>query len=880
MLGANLPREPFRAVIGNLAWTHDGSVWAIWRIDPVAYRYAATEDKTSFGRAAATMLRALRGEPLILSLAARVDPAETTRRSLTGVDTTRHPIYGEITGAYRQLLDQVDLRERTYWLALPLPHPGSLAAAGNVLSAAAGGVSRSFGLTPPAPDAAEVRSRAAQAARVTRAIAGLTPATAAEVVWMHHRAARRGTPGEPCLSTARRRASAPRWHDGRLRTPSYAHLGEVHLDEGGRAATTDTDAGLWQRLLGAGARWLSDGGTGGATSPFSHRFLRITTPDAGASYQAFLVLSDLPEQWLFPGGEWLAALHEDTAFALDWAIRARVVPGNEAKVKIGRKRRQLADQLGEFTPGENEDPGTAEAELPSFVSTGQRQLAEQQAGLDANAAEVEYQATIVLGVWGDSREQCEHRAEALRLAMSDDLNAVRPTGDQIGCYAAMLPAVAAPRVVADYTQFLLADDLAKAMPFVGGRLGDASGPILGLSADGGMTEPVQLHIADWTARDISASLGLFAELGAGKSVTLKKILADVGAAGGRTIGWDRTRPREQVVFLSAVFGTEQVQVVDLAAATGFSLDPLRVLPPAAAVTAAETFVTQLLGVDATSERGTVLAEALEVVCARPRRSMAALVDELAERGAGDPAAADLARQLRAAARRTATAVIFDPDLPPLDLTVAHIVFATAGLALPKRHEMRTDAQLAKLPFAALFGRAVLTLTALVAKTIAFGDHRFVLVHADECYWLTREGEGSPGYDTVLELVRDGRKNNAGILLAGHDPDDTGDDTLLGLLSAVFVGRQRNPKLARRYVTALGVTDPDVAARLARAITEDLSPLTHTDPGSGNPVVAPGREGEFLARIHHRTGRVRVLIPPVERIQTAIRTTPQQEAMTP
>jgi hypothetical protein len=876
MLGsAALPAEPFRAIVGNLAWSHDGTVWALWRIDPVSYRYAGAEDKVSFGRAAATLLRALRGEPLLLSLCGRVGADDTVRRSLAGLDSARHPVYVEMATAYRRLLSRVDLRERSYWLALPLPHSSNLAAAMSALGGASSQFARAFGLTPPAPDLAEIRTRAAQATRVSRAILGLSPATPEDILWIHRRAPRRGTAGEP-VHGARRRTATPTatWRGGRLRTPSYAALGEVHLDEGGRAAPP-AGAPAARKRFDTISRWFRDGAAGSG-NPFSHRFLRVTTPDAGLSYQAFLVMSDLPSEWLFPGGEWLSALHEDLSFPVDWAIRATVLPGRDAKLKVGRKRRALADQLGEYSPGEGEDPAIVD-DVPDWVLAGQRQLADEQTGLDANAAEVEYQMTVLLGVWSDTQEECERRAESLRLTYSDELIAVRPTGDQLACYVAMLPGIASPRVVDDYRQYLLADDLAKAMPFVGGRLGDRTGQVLGLTADTGIPEPVQLNIASWTQRDISASLGLFAELGAGKSVTLKRILADVGAAGGRTIGWDRTRSGEQAVFLRAVFDRADVQVVDLARPSGFSLDPLRVLAGVDGVSAAETFVAQLLGVDATSETGTVLAEALEAIAADPGRCMSALIEALADAASrGDSVASTLGRQLGAAARRPAAAVIFDQALPPLDLSGNHIVFATHQMALPKRHELRSDLQTSKLPFAALFGRAVLTLSAVIAKSVAFGDPRFVLVHADECYWLTREGEGSPGYDTVLELIRDGRKNHAGILLAGHDPEDTGDATLLGLLSAIFIGRQRNRRLAKRYVDALGIADTVVRDRLIRTITEDLSPLTHIDPATGDTIVAPGREGEFIAKIHHRLGRLRVLIPPVPRLQAAIRTTPERQ----
>ncbi|MEU1813009.1 ATP-binding protein [Micromonospora aurantiaca (nom. illeg.)] len=871
MIGASLPREPFRALVGNLAWTHDGTVWAMWHIDPVPYQYAATEDKTSYARLAATLLRALRGEPLLLSLCGPISAAETVARGLRTVHRASHPVYVEIADGYLDLVDQIDTRERSYWLALPLPHPTGLSAAGTILASASGRLGRAFGLTPALPDLAEIRQRAAQAAKVARAVPGLRPASPDEVLWIHRRAARRGTATEPTLASVRGgRRTEVTARGGQLRTRSFASLGEVHLDEGGRLP--DPDAGD-EEARASGLSRLFGSGPAAPRSPFGQRYVKVTTPDGGVSYQAFLVLADLPEEWVFPGGEWLAALDEDAPFPIDWAIRARITPGAEAKIRVGRKRRQLADQVGEFAPGDNEDAGLVDA-LPSWVMTGQRQLADEHAALDANSAEVEYQATVVLAVWGDTLDDVEDKAEMLRATFSDDLVAVRPTGDQIACYASMLPGVTAGRVCEDYAQYLLADDLARAMPFVGGRLGDHTGQVLGITVDAGTIAPVQLHLADWTRRDISASLGLFAELGAGKSVTLKKILADVGAAGGRTIGWDRTRVREQVQLLSAVFGTDQVQVADLAAPTEWSLDPLRVLPGPAGAQAAETFLAQLLAVEATSERGTVLAEAIHAVADTPTRSMAALIEYLA--GYDVPGAGELARQIRAAARRPGTAVVFDPALPPLDLSAPHVVFATSGMSMPKRHELRSERQMATLPFAALFGRAVLTLTALIARTIAFDDPRFVLVHADECYWLTREGEGSPGYDVVLELIRDGRKNHAGILLAGHDPDDTGDPVLLGLLSAILAGRQRNPRLAARYVSALGVTDPHVAARLTRVITDGLSPLAHSDAATGDPAVEPGREGEFVARLHHRLGKIKVLIPPVDRIERAIRTTPEPE----
>lgn len=275
MIGSPVPGVPFRALVGNLAWTHDGTVWAVWRIEPLPYRYASDNDKLSYGRVIANLLRSLRGEPLILSLCGRIDARDAVPD--TPPSPRRHPIHREITEGYLRLLDEYELRDRTYWLALPLPHTSGWTTAGSIGAAAASLVARGFGITPPMPSLAEVRRRLDQATRVQRAAPGLIPATPDEILWIHRRAPRKGTPTEPTLARARRsQYAAATVRGNRLRSPSFAALSQVHFDEGGRAS-----------------------GRGG--NPFQHRYLKVTTADGGTAYQAFLVLSDLPESWPFPG---------------------------------------------------------------------------------------------------------------------------------------------------------------------------------------------------------------------------------------------------------------------------------------------------------------------------------------------------------------------------------------------------------------------------------------------------------------------------------------------------------------------------------------------------------------------------------------------------
>jgi hypothetical protein len=163
------------------------------------------------------------------------------------------------------------------------------------------------------------------------------------------------------------------------------------------------------------------------------------------------------------------------------------------------------------------------------------------------------------------------------------------------------------------------------------------------------------------------------------------------------------------------------------------------------------------------------------------------------------------------------------------------------------------------PLESLIGRAVLYVIAAAAREVAFADpSQFVGLAFDECYWLTNSTEGQ---DLVLEIVRDGRKHAAGALLGSHDPEDFGNDTIRGLLSNRFLLRHRDTHLAAKGLEFLNL-DPDDGG-LIELVTTNLAPSKD-----------PARKGEALfTDTRRRTGKIKILIPPVERIATSILTTP-------
>jgi hypothetical protein len=210
-------------------------------------------------------------------------------------------------------------------------------------------------------------------------------------------------------------------------------------------------------------------------------------------------------------------------------------------------------------------------------------------------------------------------------------------------------------------------------------------------------------------------------------------------------------------------------------------------------------------------------------------------------------------------------MVFDGELPPVtldgDLGADMVVVTTTGLTLPPREAFGNIEVLRQQPLEALIGRAVLYLIAAIARQAAFTDPgRFTAVAMDECYWLTSSTEGSA---LVHEILHDGRKHGAGVILGAHDVDELGKDA--GLLAYKVLARTSDHARAARGLAFLGLDNE--AEDLIRLVTTGLSPVGQAD-----------RDGEMLLRDPRmNVGHIKVHVPPVPRIQRAIFTTPGARA---
>ncbi|MGH3094713.1 MAG: ATP-binding protein [Streptosporangiales bacterium] len=818
---------PAYDIVDNLVVTRNGTVWAIWRLKGVPYMRAGLSGKRQMRLAIKHLCAAMPEESLLLTLWARVDPLTVIGSTLDGVDTD-NPMVQELAAAHLEVLGEDEIRRPTHWIAIPLPHIDARNRFGTYRRAAQVSIAESFGLPWGKLPDAEVSLRLTQAQRIASQFPtslGHRPATPAEILWIYAHQHLRGTSEEPPLP-------APEDYAQLLRSGlSLAEFRDAIFYEGG--AKDDVVETMRRPLI--------------------RRYLRIDSHEQ--SYQSNLVIADMPRHFTFPGTEWftwpynlITSLDDSDPFCCDVAVRLRAVRNEDAQKKARRQRRELIGQYEEF------DGDIAGA--PPELGDASAALDQESAELAVNKLDPELQPTMVLTVWGTSIDQVEHRADRLEaLYRPNQFPVPRPTGEQEDLFWAGTPGAPRPRVCDDYKQFLLPSGFAAGMPFVDVDLGDPTGFILGYLTEVGVTFPVTLDLEAALREQRAASMAFTGELGSGKSVAMKTVTYYTLARGGRGITIDRTPMGEWARFAHSMRHWAQqrghplsVNVVRVSGDIGYSFDPLRILPRTdrdedgntfdLGRTIAEGTLSILLGYGATSPHASMVSEVLDRIAARPDRSMAMLIREMeslayasasrgkageaAPQGAGDgegggegalKALADddatiaweIRRQLRAIARRPTSRALFDESLPVVRLDEADFtVLHTPNLPLPSKEVANNPS--AKLSFEQIHAQALIYVATAACRYVAFRDNRMTIVPLDECWFLNNNHEGQ---QLRYEIIRDGRKHRAAVLLGSHDADDFGDEATRGLLKYRFAFRQGDENLAQRNASfvALDASDP-------------------------------------------------------------------------
>jgi hypothetical protein len=825
------------AMAGNLMWTRGGVVWAVWRLRGLPYGYRSDDAKAEVRAAHTALLRGLRGEGLLLGVCAQTDPAELIERMMRGLEIERHPQWAAECVATLDQLEDIQLARRVFYLAVPLSNAGSGWA--EPVRAAWSGFADALALPRGGPSVGQVEARRAQAARVEQEIPrvfGATPASVAEVVWLHVHAQQRGlrmdlgVPDVPGGLESQLQSGAV--------VPS-ALLDPCGTSDDGKKALSPTDV-------------------------LARRYLKVVSADTGTpSYQVMLAVAGVPSGGVvFPGGEWIGRV-EECGEEIDWAIRLTIRQREEVSARNRRASTQLADQT-EQRVGEQLATG-------GQLGIAAEALGEYQALIDSDELEVEVESTTIFAVGAPTPAQAMDKGRMLtKFFASAQFRLVTDPTAQEALWWASLPGTSTPRAVRELSQVTTAHNFAAAVPLITTELGDEQGSLLAFETSAGQPRPVLVDLAGaGSTLDVAMAVAFVGELGAGKSLACKRLALDAVDRGATLTAIDRTDMGEWSQAVAGMPGSVSVEITERAQ---FSIDPLRLFGSSTGSRVARSFLIPLLRLPAGSDEEVLLGEVLEskYLDGHQIDSLPGLLAHLADecKIAGAKA---LARRIRGHARLDFAAAIFDPSLPAVDLDAAALVFRTHQLKLPKTDELNSSHRFAQMSVEKIFGRAVYALIMSIARHRCFADRtRLDILAADETHGLTASPEAE---EELGEFIRDGRKHKAGVILGSHDAEeDFGGEVLRGLIPFRVLMRHRDANLAVRGLRWLYGLKPDqtVAQELIDLISQGTSPVT----ADGTPF---HRRGECLIRdFQARYGRGKVLLPFVPERAEAVLTTPDQD----
>lgn len=837
---------------GNLLWTHQGSVWALWRMRGLAYGLKSKRDRKTVRNLHKVLMQQLRGEAMIFGLTTAEGPAGVVRRMIEGVDLDEAPEWAAEVEATWDVLEDVPMGSRAFWMAVPLSNPG-IKMITEPVKAGVRQAARATDLGRGLPSEEDIAFRMGQ----MREIEDYLPrsfhprrGTVSDYVWIAHHSQTRGLAVDYSVPGSRMGVNESQDEETILQAQQGSVIPAPMLDEGAQSDETSKTVNVAK------------------TRPV----FKVTQPGSDeSSYQTLLALSGTPSGGVeFPGSEYLARLDE-TGLEVDFVDRWKI----SSKEVAARKNRSASKRVNEqVDQREGDQAALGRSDLDRSMNQQQEFVAE----LDSTENEVEVEVTSIFAVSGADIASAKANAKALSQWFKNvfEYQLHMPIGGQEQLWDSMQPGSVRNKLVRDYAQLTTSKNAASSVPMAMNALGDDVGMCFALNRSGGRNNIVIIDLEGAsTTLEVSASIGIAGELGAGKSFCMKKIVGGVVDRGGSAFMIDHSDSAEWAIYSQSVVGSEIVDFKE----PEISIDPLRIMGQLEGGEALQSFLAPLLSIDLRGVNGTALSELLdpEYLDKHNIGSTPQLLKHMLSDECEIAHAEEIGRSLRTFSQKKFARVIFDDSLRPLDLNARSIVAATRGVNLPTTDELQNEHLFKQLRLDKIFGRAVYALLAALGRRYCFADRsRLAIFSVDETHHVTGSPEGEA---EIMTFVREGRKSLASVLLGSHDPEaDFGSETLRGLIPTRIVMRHRDDALARKSLKWLGFSEiDDTFEDFVKELMEDTSPMTVLENGEDG--VDENRRGEgFMRDSRGRPGRIQVLPPAREIRRIAAKASPGEDAL--
>jgi len=578
--------------------------------------------------------------------------------------------------------------------------------------------------------------------------------------------------------------------------------------------------------------------------PNFKRTVSITHEDGRVSYQAFIPVSHMPDNMLFPGSEYFMIM-QYLDFPVECCVNIENIEYGEALKKIERKRRDLNSQIGHVQTNEEDIP---------YDLREAREAVEELEGDLRSAKSPLMRVSIVLCVYADNKELLEERIAKIR-AMYKEIKffTERPISDQENFFMEFLPGT--NNYVRDFEIMMTGKTLAGGMMGATMHIGDEVGPYIGSTSNLG--RPVFLSLLHACQIDKSASAFVWGALGYGKSFNTNLLVYLHVLNGARAFivdpknerrNWVKTIPELASYISVTTFGSS---VEDMG-----KLDPFLIHDGDIneASNLAVNIIAEIFDLKVSDDRYTVLAEAVQRMKGfRDVHCMETLVKTLEEFPKNDDLhgmAKSLARMIRTLKKPGLSGLLYGDRKRKEGLSFNNIINIVNinGLQLPMSNKSREQYSTEEK-----WSTVLMLAVANYAKRFSQMDNKMQkIVVMDEAWALAKTDQGKNLFET---LARTGRSLNTSTIFIGHSATDIPTEGIRNAITYKFcfnVGNRREAEESLKF--------------LDMELSEDNIRLLASENGLEN--------GEcILSDVYGRKGRL-VFDAVFDHLESAFRTTPE------
>lgn len=241
------------------------------------------------------------------------------------------------------------------------------------------------------------------------------------------------------------------------------------------------------------------------------RLIRVEHDRHKVSWQSFLAITNIPDQFEYPGIEWLYMLQQSNMQA-EVCIHIKSVEYKAAQKKLDGKKQEIKSQI--------EHVAEAGGNIPEDLYAGQEYADAMEAEMKAMQAPL-LNVSVTICVASDNKDTLEKRVTTIKNEYEDlHFTIERPLADQLDLYMQCIPTVGC--IVKDYVMPMTPLTLASAVIGASHELGDKEGPYIGTTGAEG--KQVFLEMGRACLLNKSAAATFYGNLGVGKSFNANMLL--------------------------------------------------------------------------------------------------------------------------------------------------------------------------------------------------------------------------------------------------------------------------------------------------------------------------------------------------------------------